>query len=63
VKKFHITAEKQREDAERKCVLQINVVCVRMKEGREKLNFLGFDENVKNTFIFLKNQGQFCIFS
>jgi len=34
-----------------------------MKEGREKLNFLGFDENVKNTLVFLKNQGQFCIFS
>jgi len=25
-----------------------------MKEGREKLNFLGFDENVKNTLVFLK---------
>jgi len=23
-----------------------------MKEGREKLNFLGFDENVKNTLVF-----------
>jgi len=35
-----------------------------MKEGREKLNFLGFDENVKNTLVFFKkNQGQFCIFS
>jgi len=25
-----------------------------MKEGGEKLNFLGFDENVKNTLVFLK---------
>jgi len=33
-----------------------------MKEGGENLNFLGFDENVKNTLVFL-NQGQFCIFS
>jgi len=33
-----------------------------MKEGREKLKFFGFDENVKNTLVFFLNQGQFCIF-
>jgi len=27
-----------------------------MKEGREKLNFLGFDENVKNTLVFFKTK-------
>jgi len=25
-----------------------------MKEGGENLNFLGFDENVKNTLVFFK---------
>jgi len=31
-----------------------------MKEGREKLNFLGFDENVKNTLVFfLKTKDNF----
>jgi len=31
-----------------------------MKEGREKLNFLGFDENVIKTFVFfLKTKDNF----
>jgi len=35
VKKFHRTAQKQREDVERRCVLQINVV-LRKNERRKR---------------------------
>jgi len=30
-----------------------------MKEGGENLNFLGFDENVKNTLVFFKTKDNF----
>jgi len=30
-----------------------------MKEGREKLNFLGFDENIKNTLVFFKTKDNY----
>jgi len=60
VKKFHRTAEKQREDAF--CILHTNAV-LRKNERRETLNFLGFDENDKNTLSLFLNQGHFSIFS
>jgi len=34
------------------CNLQINAVLRKNERRREKLNILGFDENVKNTLVF-----------
>jgi len=33
------------------------------EKGREDIEILVFEENVQNTLVFFKNQGQFCIFS